>query len=473
MCLKLSAQVGVNTSSPDNSSVLDIYSVDKGLLLPRVSLTSVNSITSPINNPAIGLLIWNTNPNVIDGSGIGYYYFNGTKWMQLQSRNTLDQQYDHEGNGQGRIIVADAGAVRIDGTDGLMITGTFGSGSLIDSDVSGAGTRMFFYPKKAAFRSGSVTGTAFNDATIGNYSSAVGFNNSISGSRTFGANFNNVASTANDASIGSTNNTFNNNSFSSGFTTRAGGDNAFSSGSNTYALGYNSFANGIESRSSGINEFTLGHYPTLAVKTNSSGTIGIDSQSTFYTTDRAFAIGNGNSTLRHNAFEVWKNGRVMINGNYSLPIADGTNKQKLTTSGTGTVTFNSRNTTQIPLYSDNTGMTFGSTILNDVIGVEAGIIPSLTVTSGNVRVKLVIRYTSLTGTPSFRLRVHDGTTQLTPITTATVWTNTPSQVGGVIESAWRNWSAGTNLYEAHLSGVMANAGESIVISNCYLLIASQ
>jgi hypothetical protein len=54
--------------------------------------------------------------------------------------------------------------------DGLLIEGEFGEGE--DLEVSGAGIRLFFYPKKAAFRAGIVSGSLWNDDQIGDYSTA-------------------------------------------------------------------------------------------------------------------------------------------------------------------------------------------------------------------------------------------------------------------------------------------------------------
>ncbi|KMQ67880.1 hypothetical protein ACM39_11100 [Chryseobacterium sp. FH2] len=48
------AQVGINTTSPDSSSALDVTSTSKGVLLPRISNTS------SITNPATGLVIFDT-----------------------------------------------------------------------------------------------------------------------------------------------------------------------------------------------------------------------------------------------------------------------------------------------------------------------------------------------------------------------------------------------------------------------------
>ena len=78
------AQVGVaiNTSgaAADNSALLDINSSTKGLLIPRVGLTSINDITT-IPSPALSLLVYNTNVSMTGGA-VGFWYFNGAVWVQ-------------------------------------------------------------------------------------------------------------------------------------------------------------------------------------------------------------------------------------------------------------------------------------------------------------------------------------------------------------------------------------------------------
>jgi len=51
------AQVGIGTTNPDNSSVLDIQANDKGILIPRLTTAQINAIV----NPANGLLVFNTD----------------------------------------------------------------------------------------------------------------------------------------------------------------------------------------------------------------------------------------------------------------------------------------------------------------------------------------------------------------------------------------------------------------------------
>ena len=79
------AQVGIGTILPDPSAVLDITASDQGLLIPRVALNNVsNTMLDGVNTAADGLLIWNSNVGTTGGSGIGYYFFNGSQWQSLE-----------------------------------------------------------------------------------------------------------------------------------------------------------------------------------------------------------------------------------------------------------------------------------------------------------------------------------------------------------------------------------------------------
>ncbi|TFD97409.1 hypothetical protein E2605_07010 [Dysgonomonas capnocytophagoides] len=53
----LYAQIGINTESPNQTSVLDITSSNKGLLIPRMS----NNEKTAIASPAAGLLVYDTD----------------------------------------------------------------------------------------------------------------------------------------------------------------------------------------------------------------------------------------------------------------------------------------------------------------------------------------------------------------------------------------------------------------------------
>jgi trimeric autotransporter adhesin len=66
------AQVGIGTASPNSSAQLEISSVNKGLLIPRITMTNRPA------SPATGLLIYQTDNTP------GYYYYDGTAWKMLE-----------------------------------------------------------------------------------------------------------------------------------------------------------------------------------------------------------------------------------------------------------------------------------------------------------------------------------------------------------------------------------------------------
>ncbi|WP_308992007.1 tail fiber domain-containing protein [Mariniflexile litorale] len=76
----INAQVGIGTTTPKASSVLDITSTNKGVLVPRISLSSTSDNTT-IASPTTSLLIYN-NATVLDVTP-GYYYWGGSKWLRL------------------------------------------------------------------------------------------------------------------------------------------------------------------------------------------------------------------------------------------------------------------------------------------------------------------------------------------------------------------------------------------------------
>ena len=62
--------------------------------------------------------------------------------------------------------------LHVSGNSGLLVTGAFGQGDPLPQ--TGPGTRMLWYPKKSAFRTGTVSGAHWDDANLGEYSIAMG-----------------------------------------------------------------------------------------------------------------------------------------------------------------------------------------------------------------------------------------------------------------------------------------------------------
>jgi len=88
VCSLLSAQVGINTTTPNGASILDINSNQKGILIPRLTdadrntnLADNDPLTVPpagVVNPSLtnGTLIFNTTSNT-------FQYWDGSIWRQL------------------------------------------------------------------------------------------------------------------------------------------------------------------------------------------------------------------------------------------------------------------------------------------------------------------------------------------------------------------------------------------------------
>lgn len=73
-------KVGNNPTTITPSAVLDVESTNKGVIFPRVPLTSATDVTT-IASPATGLLVYNTGTGGL--SPAGYYFWNGSKWVNL------------------------------------------------------------------------------------------------------------------------------------------------------------------------------------------------------------------------------------------------------------------------------------------------------------------------------------------------------------------------------------------------------
>ncbi|WKW46579.1 hypothetical protein P3875_00425 [Myroides sp. JBRI-B21084] len=84
------AQQGFGTNRPDKSSAIEIKSPNKGLLIPRVTLTSLTDVTT-IVNPANSLLVYNTTVN--SALNEGFYYYNTTlsKWIAFTDESNQDK----------------------------------------------------------------------------------------------------------------------------------------------------------------------------------------------------------------------------------------------------------------------------------------------------------------------------------------------------------------------------------------------
>ncbi|MBA4153597.1 MAG: hypothetical protein C0512_04525 [Flavobacterium sp.] len=401
------AQVGINTTTPN--AQLDIQSSNQvtpsntdGILIPKID-------TFPATNPTVaqqGMLVYLTTPV---GTNIpGFYYWDNptTSWVPIKGNDTgtLDQAYDFGGAGLGKTITADSGAVLINGTDGLVSTGTSGTGVLAPS---GAGTRMVWNPRKAAFRAGTVTGTKWDDASIGNGS--VAFGNSIAtggnafagaggnagGSFSFAFGGGAIASGQSSFAFGQSANASIQDAVALGFLSTASGPRAIAlgsgvtaSGQSSTAFGAGNTASGFASTAFGSTTIASGSTSTSFGKSNTAFSFGetvLGIGATTYTTstngdtqfrtanstDRLFAIGNAIDADNDNVVDDAERSDAMVvlkNGNVGVGLSTPQNRLHFH-NPTGIQTF-------IQLTNSSTGITQNDgMILGNIIGTsEAGII---------------------------------------------------------------------------------------------------
>ena len=78
--ITINAQVGIGTTNPHVSALLELNSENSGLLIPRM----IELQRDDINNPTAGLLIYQTDGNK------GFYYFDGSAWLALNEDGDSD-----------------------------------------------------------------------------------------------------------------------------------------------------------------------------------------------------------------------------------------------------------------------------------------------------------------------------------------------------------------------------------------------
>jgi hypothetical protein len=186
----------------------------------------------------------------------------------------------------------------------------------------GAGTRLLWYPRKAAFRAGSVSGTQWNDANINTYSIGLGSDVTASGAWSVAIGRGVTASGHNSMALGTN--------------TSSLMDYALATNYGTSAKGYESVAMGNTTTADSRGQMSVGAYnlPT-----------GGENTSTWVWTDPLFVIGNGTGSgaSRANALMVLKNGNVGISTSapsYHLHVSSGAGE-------TGTIMAVSTGTTNL------------------------------------------------------------------------------------------------------------------------------
>ena len=110
--------VGINTTTPNPDAILDIYSTDKGMLMPRFLLVTTDN-PAPMTGHVPGMIAFNTVTSVVHTPVSvyeGLYYNDGAQWNQM-GPNTVSvgdikhslETSDHKGwflmNGRSKVTL--------------------------------------------------------------------------------------------------------------------------------------------------------------------------------------------------------------------------------------------------------------------------------------------------------------------------------------------------------------------------------
>lgn len=294
------AQVGIGTVDPHPSSILDISSPDKGILIPRIDLGNFTS-TSPIANPVKSMMVWNTDASN-GGANEGFYFYTGADW------NTLK-----ESNGGGS---------------------SEGSWSLSGNNINGSqflGTTNYT-TLKVKVNNNEVSSYHPNGGISIGFQSNANPNNALALGRLARANSNQALA------IGYDSNASGYQSMAVGNYAKATSNNATAVGHGAEATGQNSIALGYDSSVNGQNATAVGHSAEATGQNSSAIGMGafanqpntlILGNNIPATVWEGTKVGIGTSTPNTNA-------KLDVNGNYKLGTKGSVHKNLMSfSSGTG------------------------------------------------------------------------------------------------------------------------------------------
>jgi len=167
---------GIGTTTPNSSSLLEVKSATKGILIPRMTKTQRDAITSP----ATGLLIYQTDKTP------GFYYYNGTAWTAVSSKgaNTTLSNLNSPTAINVDLLPATTSDINLgspsNAWNNIYFTGSlfYGSNRVLAFDSSHADSFLGLY--SGINTNGGYSNTAYgygalNENTFGSYNTAIGF----------------------------------------------------------------------------------------------------------------------------------------------------------------------------------------------------------------------------------------------------------------------------------------------------------
>lgn len=105
MRITSAGRVGIGTSTPSASAILDVASTSAGLLMPRMTSGQMNAITTPV----AGLQVYNTDENCT-------FLYNGSNWRSLCTRT-----FQQSAGGAQQVII---GGASVDLSQTISLAGT-------------------------------------------------------------------------------------------------------------------------------------------------------------------------------------------------------------------------------------------------------------------------------------------------------------------------------------------------------------
>ncbi len=290
--------VGINTTTPHPSAVLDITSADKGILIPRMSTTA----RAGISNAAKGLMVY-------DSTTKSFYFYDGLAWATVG--NSQLEKITENGKTGYRLLgsdtanYADIGNGAIDFSTQNIANNTKGARG-DNSFAAGLNTTAVGSQSVAMGESSVAYGRG--SVAMGLYTAA---NDQYSVSMGYYTGASSVASTAMGYQSLATGNFSN----ASGFNTIAAGFASTSLGFNTISLGVASTAMGDSTKAPSFAEFAIGSNNT---RYNAASTANNNSA------DRAFVVGIGNGIVGNNnryndGLIVYKDGTLELDSLTTTP----------------------------------------------------------------------------------------------------------------------------------------------------------
>lgn len=233
-------QVGINTTTPHSSSILDIEASDKGVLIPRVPLTGITDVVS-IESPAVGLLVFKSGGEA--SMPDGFYYWDGNQWVDLRGATTGWSTSGNTADTTQFIGTLNQAPFRIRVNDSVMANFQTDGGMALGKTALAA-------PRAIAIGHGAVS-TYEHNISIGTYSHAWGEFGTAVGTEA-------KADGYNATGIGHLAESVGKESLAIGGGAKATDSSAVAIGPYTKANSYKSFALGPNSEALAVNSFALG-----------------------------------------------------------------------------------------------------------------------------------------------------------------------------------------------------------------------